>query len=138
MQWSDIPLKPNSKTLRWFAGMCLFFFGTLAIWQGLFRGNTELALLLTAVALGVGLTGLVWPQAVRAVYVGWMIAVFPIGWTVSLLLLAILFYGVFTPIGVLFKVLGRDVLCRRSDLGRISYWAIKPAATDPLSYFRQF
>jgi hypothetical protein len=138
VQWSDISLKPDSKTLQRFAGICLLFFGTLTVWQGLFRENMGLALLFSAVALGVGLTGLIWPQAVRPVYVGWMIAAFPVGWTLSLLLLAILFYGVFTPMAVLFRLAGRDALCRRPDPDRNSYWTMKPAAADPVSYFRQF
>jgi len=138
MQWSDILLKPNSKTLRRFAGMCLLFFGTLAIWQGSFGGNMELGLLFSAVAFGVGLTGLIWPQAVRPVYLGWMIAAFPVGWMISWLLLAVLFYGVFTPLAVVFRLIGRDALCRRPDPSENSYWTMKPAAADPVSYFRQF
>ncbi|HLJ96158.1 MAG TPA: hypothetical protein VKU02_23480 [Gemmataceae bacterium] len=138
MQWSDIPRNPNSNTLRWFAGICLLWFASLAAWQGFLRGQTAAAGLLMTVAFGVGLVGFLWPQSVRPVYVGSMVAVFPLGWTFSVVLLAILFYGVLTPIGILFRLRSRDVLCRRPDPARSSYWGIKPAPADPRSYFRQF
>ncbi len=138
MQWSDIPRNPNSHTLRWFAGICLLWLAPLAAWQGFIRGQATAAGLLMTIALGVGLVGFLWPQLIRPIYVGSMFAVFPLGWTVSWVLLAILFYGVLTPIGLLFKLRSRDVLCLRPDPTKNSYWSMKPAPADPRSYFRQF
>jgi hypothetical protein len=63
---------------------------------------------------------------------------FPFGWAVSHLLLAILFYGLFTPLGLIFRLLGRDPLRRQRPLEQASYWTMKPAATDVRGYFRQF
>ena len=49
---------------------------------------------------------------------------------VSPIILAILFYGVITPIGVLARLLGHDPLRRRIDRGAPSYWVErKPGAT---------
>ena len=59
MQWSDIPFKPDRKTLRQFAGLWLVFFGGMAIWQSLVRGQTSLGLSLGALALVVGVAGLI-------------------------------------------------------------------------------
>jgi hypothetical protein len=42
-------------------------------------------------------------------------AVFPIGWTVSLLLLAAIYYLVLTPIGLAQRAVGRDALRLRKD-----------------------
>ena len=33
MQWSDIPFRPTTRTLRQFAVLWLVFFGGLAIWE---------------------------------------------------------------------------------------------------------
>ena len=138
MYWSDIPMHPSSRTLRQFAGLWLLFFGMLAAWQGLVRDNLLLAWVLMGLAGTVGPLGLVWPGLLRWIYVGWMIAVFPIGWVVSRVVLAVLFYGVFTPIGLVFRLAGRDPLHRRRPAGRTTYWTPKPMATDPCAYFRQF
>ena len=138
MQWSDIQFHPPLKTLRQFAGLCLVFFGGLAAWQGIVSGRGTLALALAALALMIGLLGLLWPRMIRPVYVGWMILAFPIGWTVSQAMLAVMFYGLFTPIGLLFRLIGRDPLhrARRADLE--TYWSPKPSADDPRRYFKQF
>ena len=138
MRWSDIPFHPARATLRQFAGLWLVFFGGLALWQGLVRGQTGLATLCAVLALTIGPLGLIRPGWIRPIYVGWMILAFPIGWTVSQVMLALMFYGLFMPIGLLFRLLGRDPLHRARRPGVESYWTPKPAPAGPKSYFRQF
>ena len=83
MQWSDVTKSPSEKMLRQFAGLCLVVFGTLAAWRW-FSGNTGIwTQVLAAFAVVVGVTGLLVPKAVKPIFVGWMIAAFPIGWVVS-------------------------------------------------------
>ncbi len=138
MQWSDISFAPPSRTLRQFAGMWTLFFGGLACWQGLVRDNTTVAWILAGLALAVGPLGLIKPQAIRLVFVGAMLLAFPIGWLVSRVILALIFYGLITPVGLVLRLTRRDPLCRgyRPDLE--SYWQPKPMPTDVRSYFRQF
>ena len=66
-----------------------------------------------------------------------MLATFPIGWTVSRVILAILFYGVFTPVGVLFRLLGRDALGLQPKPAADTYWTPRRTA-EVRDYFRQF
>jgi hypothetical protein len=138
MQWSDIPFDPPRRTLRQFAGLWLTFFGGMALWQALARGRMGLAIGLAVLAMTIGLLGLARPAAVRLIYVGWMILAFPIGWTVSQVMLALMFFGMFTPIGLVFRLVGRDPMqrVRRPDLE--SYWTPKPAPADLRRYFKQF
>jgi hypothetical protein len=138
MQWSDISFAPRSRTLRQFAGLWLLCFAGLACWEGFRKDNPTAALVFAALALTVGPLGLLWPQAVRPLFVGWMVLAFPIGWTVSQVLLALLFYVVFTPVGLVLKLVGRDSLCRRYRPDKDTYWAPKTAPSDARSYFRQF
>jgi hypothetical protein len=138
MRWSDIDFRPPRKTLRQFAGLWLAFFGGLALWQGLVRGHAGLAGVFAVLALTIGPLGLVRPGWLRPIYVGWMILAFPIGWTISQVILALMFYGLFTPIALVFRLLGRDVLHRARRPGMESYWTPKPAAADLRSYFKQF
>jgi hypothetical protein len=138
MQWSDIPFDPPRKTLRQFAALWLVVLGGMAIWQALVRERAGWASILAILALTLGPLGLARPEWMRRIYVGWMILAFPIGWTVSQVMLAAMFFGLFTPIGLVFRLLGRDPLhrARRSDLE--SYWAPKPTPTDLRRYFKQF
>jgi hypothetical protein len=138
MQWSDIPFRPPRKTLRQFAGLWIAFFGGNALWQALARGNSSLATVFGVLALTVGPVGLARPEWMRPIYVSWMVLAFPIGWTVSQAITAALFYGLFTPIGLVFRLIGRDPLRRARRPGLETYWSAKPAAADPRRYFQQF
>jgi hypothetical protein len=138
MQWSDLPLNPSRRTLRQFAGLWIAFFGALACWQGFARGRVGVAVALGLLATIVGTLGLARPRAIRPVFVGWMVAAYPIGWVISRLLSTGLYYGLFTPVGWLFRLAGRDALMLRPQPGRESYWLPRPATTDPRRYFREF
>jgi hypothetical protein len=136
MHWSDVLKPPRPRTLRQFAGLWLVVFAIWAAWR-LGHGERDWRVLLLALAaFGVGVPGLVRPALVRWIYTGWMIAAFPIGWTVSQIMLLVLFYGVFTPVGLVFRAIGRDGLRlrRRSEP---TYWLEKPAAQRVDEYFRQ-
>ncbi len=138
MQWSDISFTPPSRTLRQFAGLWLIFFSGLACWHGFVRHNTVLAITLALAAVAVGPLGLVKPQAIRVVYTGSMIVTFPIGWAISRVILALLFYLVFTPISFFFRLTGRDALQLKTRPELKTYWAPKKMPTDMRSYLRQF
>ena len=99
-----------------------------------------LATVFAVLALTVGPIGLVRPGWLRPIYVSWMVLAFPIGWTVSQVIIGVMFYGVFTPIGLLFRLIGRDPLQldRVRLRGRETYWAPKPAPTSLRRYFQQF
>ena len=138
MHWSEITFDPPRTTLRQFGGLWLVFFGGMALWQGLARGRVGQALVLALIAVTIGPLGLVRPDWTRWIYVGWMILAFPIGWTVSQVMLAVMFFGLFTPIGLVFRLVGRDSLHRARSPERSSYWSPKPAPADLRRYFKQF
>ena len=138
MQWSDIPLKPPQRTLRQFAVLWMIFFGGLALFQWLAAENATAAIVLGALAMAWGPIGLIEPAWIRPIFIGSMIVAFPIGWLISKLLLAVLFYGLFTPLGVTFRLGGRDACLLRRPDNRPTYWTPKKMPTDPRAYFRQF
>ena len=138
MQWSDIQFNPPRATLRQFAGLWLAFFGGLAGWQAMARGNLALAAVCAILALTIGPLGLVRPLLVRPIFVAWMVLAFPIGWTVSQIILAVMFYGLFTPIALVFRLIGRDPLHRAHRPELETYWLSKPAPADLRRYFKQF
>lgn len=49
-----------------------------------------------------------------------------------------LYFVVFTPLGLLSRLLGRDPLTRRFDPHADSYWVPVASREDPSSYFEQF
>jgi hypothetical protein len=136
VQWSDVIAPPKAKVLRQFAGLWLVFFVGGAAWRA-WHGNTGLRTdVFAVVGLVVGTVGLWRPAAVRWLYTGCMIATFPIGVVVSQVMVAVIFYGVITPVGLVFRAVGRDPLTVRPVV-KASYWTAKPRAQGPSDYLRQ-
>lgn len=136
MQWSDVTAAPPQKMLRQFAGLFLVFFLGLAGWHVWTKQADGWAAALAGIGLGVGVLGLVRPSAVRWIFTGWMVVAFPIGWTISRLMLGVMFYGIFTPVAFVFRAMKRDALRIRREDAR-SYWTVKPRPENVASYFRQ-
>jgi hypothetical protein len=128
-----IPWHPTARTLRQFAGLWLICVGLLGWRLGHVAGD-----LLTVLAVGFGVAGLVRPACVRPLFVALTVTTLPVGWAVSNLLLAVVFFGLFTPIGLIFRLLGRDALERRFRLDRDSYWEPKARPAELARYFRPF
>jgi hypothetical protein len=78
------------------------------------------------------------PPLRRPIYLGWIYAALPIGWTISHFVLGVVFYLVLTPIGLLMRLFGRDPLHLKLDRQAKSYWIARPEPSDASRYFRQF
>jgi hypothetical protein len=142
---TDIEWRPSDRRLRQFGTLCLIFSALLLARWSWHLGETSLAPQLASPAfIGavivslIGTIGLFKPLVLRPIYVGWMIAAFPIGWVTTRLVLGILFYGVVAPLGVCFRVLGRDALCLKLQPETDSYWFSKEAPDDLRRYLQQF
>jgi len=106
--------------LRWHAG-------SLAVAKALWIGGAALSMVV-----------FVLPGFRRALYVGWMYAVYPVGWTASHLLLGVVYFVVATPVALLLRAMGRDPMRRSFDAAAPTYWTPRESSRDPSRYFRQF
>ena len=123
--------------LRQFGGLCIGMLIGMGGWQWFTSGEWERALVYAGIAVTIaGITAFV-PAMLRPVFVGWMVLVFPIGWLVSRAVLVLLFLGIITPIALVFRLSGRDLLTLRRRPDVLTYWKSKAAAPDLASYFRQ-
>ena len=134
----EINHNPSRRELRQFAGIWFpALAAVISYWVWHFTDvKTALSVLLPACAAGA--IGVVRPTWFRYVYIGWMYAAFPIGWTVSHLVLAATYYLLFTPIGLAMRLFGRDPMRRRWDPKTSTYWIPRRERTDSDRYFRQF
>lgn len=130
-------LRPDNRMLRQFGGLCALVFGGAGLWSAATTGFEARAVILLAVGIGGGFLGLLRPSLLRPVFVGWMMLAFPIGWLVSHLLLGLLFFGVFTPVGLLLRTLGKDSL-RLQRGNATSSWQDRTQETDLKRYLRQY
>ena len=127
---------PNTRQLRQFAVICLFGFGLIGLMVLRVGGSFRAATVLWIVGAVIMLVGLARPEAVRIVYVVLTAITLPIGWAVSAVLLRTLFYLVVTPLGLVFRLVGRDALRLRRPRTD-SYWLEHVERTEAVSYFRQ-
>lgn len=74
----------------------------------------------------------------KPVFQGLMLVAYPIGLVVSTVLIAAIFYVVITPIGLVFRLIGRDVMGKRLDPAKATYWHDRGAPRPADSYFKLY
>ena len=108
-------------------GVFLFFkqSGTAVYW-----GGTGLILIAASFAV---------PLFLKPFNIVWMTLAILLGWVMTRALLVVFFYVLLTPMGLMAKLLGKDLLDRKTDKGATSYWRKKEKGKfDPRDYERQF
>jgi len=109
----EIEWYPTGRQLRVFgvsgllasivaALMVHFVWGAAVLW----------AMLVLVAGVAIFLCSLISPAAARILYVGLALVGMPIGLVVSLILLAAFYYLLLTPLALVFRLIGRDPLCR--------------------------
>jgi hypothetical protein len=79
------------------------------------------------------------PSILKPVYFIWMKLAFILGWVNTRVILIIVFYLIFTPVGLLMRLFGNDSLDLKIEKNRTSYWKKKIIKEfNPLDCERQF
>jgi len=147
MAMIEVNWNPDRKQCRVFGGACLVVFGALGGWAFFRHSILGFALsagaaqvtgwALCSLALACGVLASVAPRALRWLYVGLAAVTLPIGLVVSNALVAVLFYAIFTPTGLFFRLIGRDTLNRKLEPGSRTYWVPRKPRDDVRRYFHQ-
>jgi hypothetical protein len=135
----EAPAVVSNRTLWQFAALTLAVFGTLFALSA-YRHHgvpTTGACVALGLALAVGLPGLACPPLIRPVFVAAMALTRPIGHVISILLMGLIYYGFITPLGLAFRLAGRDSLALRRPAVD-SYWIPKLQPTSVTRYLRQY
>jgi hypothetical protein len=138
MSLIEINWNPEKRELRKFgliavvalgaAGIILrYIFGVSAIW----------AVSAAAAGLCIFLVTLISPGAGRIIYLALTFAALPIGLVISFILMAAFYFLILTPVGLVFKLIGRDSLARRFEPDSPTYWTPHKHTDDPQRYFHQ-
>jgi len=130
--------KPDDKTLREFSEIWLIFFGMVFMPLALYKDYPQLAAALWGIALAGRVVGWLKPQWMKPVFLAMTLASWPIGWTISHLAMALIFYGVFTPLALFFRLIGRDALRRKLDRTASTYWEPYNPDRGKARYLKQF
>ncbi len=107
----------------------------LAAWN-LYRGRTSVVAVLGGLGLALLAAGLFVPRAARWFHVFWMRLAGALGWVNSRVLLSLMFYLVFTPYGLVSRLVGRDPL-RRRGAGGDTYWTPRKTTRQTREQFER-
>ena len=121
MDKTTVNLTPDKQELRKFglifAGMFILFFALLLpwIWD---KPSPVWAWIVAAVFAG---TGLLLPMLLTPVYHLWMKIGHVLGWINTRIILGLVFFVIFAPVAIVFKIFGKDALKQRLDASASSY-----------------
>ena len=127
---------PKQRQLRQFAVASLVGFGLIGLTVRMRFEAETLSVGLWSAGVLICLFGLLRPTLVRPVYTILMVVFLPLGWLISTLLLGVLYYFILTPVGLVFRIAGRDVL-RVKRRQASSYWLDRGCERAPATYYRQ-
>ena len=103
------------------------------------ESNLKLPSIFLSIAILCPILSLFYPKALLPIYLILSLIAIPIGFVISNIILLLIFYIIVTPIGIFFRLIGRDQLSiSDKNSSKETLW-IKPIKeNDLVSYFRQF
>jgi len=127
------------KNLKYFGYGFAVIFTLFALMSWHKRGYTPRIGVLLALAAGFTVWTSVNLDSLEPFYKVWMKVARLIGEVISTVVLSICFYLLFGITGIIFRLLGKDLLDRKLDPARESYWhKIERKEFDPKNYLKQF
>jgi len=139
MSLVEIDWNPKQKQLRSFGKIALAASTVIALLLYLLKG---IALKWVLIIFGFGLIifiiGMISLKLTKMIYLGMILFTLPIGYVVSFILLALFYFFLLAPLGLIFRLIGRDPLNRRFDPNKKSYWLSRQSPEGPEQYFHQF
>ncbi len=100
-------------------GLSIIFFGIASIQ---FYLDNDLYKYFSASSLILILIRLIFPVIMKPVYIIFLYIGFGVGWVMTRIILSILFYFIFTPIGFIARLTGKKFLDMRFNSTERSYW----------------
>ena len=130
-------IKGTRENLRKFAitvTVVLAVIGVVLLWKN--RAGYQY---LWIVAVLLIVCGWAVPAILKPLYFVWLAFAALLGWIMTRVILGILFYIIFTPIGVIGRMLGKRFLDLRWKAAADSYWEYrKDSRLEPEHYEKQF
>ena len=130
-------IKTEESDLRKFGiivGTVLLIIAGLLFWKA--KESFQFFLIIGIVLF---VTGIAIPFILKPIYWVWMVFATILGWFMTRVILSLLFYAVFTPIGLIARSFGKQFLGLKMDRSKQSYWNMKTVETyDTQNYEKQY
>ena len=135
--FQHVKWRPDRRELRRFAVAMLVGFsllGLFAAWRAKGVGNGSIILWGIGVTLAVAAFV---PKLNRVAYLAVYLPSSIMGYVVSNVILTLMFFLVITPLGLILRLMGKDLLQQRRPSEKAVWTPVKTVKTEE-SYYRQF
>ena len=129
----EINWNPPNRQLKQFGAVSLFALPLIGL---LWKATWPVIGMLAAIGGVIAVLALIFPRAVKPLFVGLSVLTIPIGILVGEIVLLSVFVLVFVPMGLVFRLIGRDSLRLRRQQ-TTTWWQEKPQPRGAASYYRQ-
>lgn len=130
-------MNTDRKSLKKFGvtmGTAFLVIGTI-----IFLKHKQINQVAGALSAAFFLSAFTLPGALKPLYIFWMRLALVLSWINTRLILTALFYLILTPIGLLMRIFGADLLNRKTEKDKESYWSESAQKEfNPRDYERQF
>jgi hypothetical protein len=135
--FKHIKWRPDARELRRFAVAMLIGFSLLGLFSVWRAGEiTTASIVLWGIGVFLAVAAFV-PRLGRLAYLGVYLPTSVIGYVVSQVILTLMFFLVITPLGIILRLMRKDVLQQRRRRQKTHWTLVKSSRTDD-SYYRQF
>ena len=110
MKLIEINWNPTDRQLRQFAAICMF---AIPFVGWLWNGSAQTVGLLALLGCILAALGIAFPKVIKPVFLALTLVATPIGMAIGELSMLFIYYGVFLPIGLAFRLLRRDAAAER-------------------------
>jgi hypothetical protein len=139
MSLIEIDWNPKDKQLQNFGKIALAASIVISLLLYLLKGIAiQWLLIICAFGIIVFIISMISLKLTKMIYLGMILLTMPIGWVVSFIVLAVFYYLLLTPLGLFFRLIGRDPLNRKFDPAAKSYWMSRRPPRGLEQYFHQF
>jgi hypothetical protein len=127
------------RDIRIWALLLTAIFGVIGVIQFLIWHHERAAAIFWILAVGLLVPGLFVPVILTPVYRLWLKFAAALAWFNTRLILGLTYFLVFTPIGILLKLLRKDLISEKWDTQATSYWIErKKVPFDRSRYEKQY
>ena len=134
---ADVVQRVDPKELRKFGLTVGLVIGILAAF--LFWKLKPSAIYFSSISGILILSGLLFPKLLKPIYIGWMSFATVLGFVMTRVIMTLLYVFVFTPVGIVIRLFGKDPLNQKLDHQAKSYWKNRDRKSfDPKSVENQF